>query len=270
MKYKVLALDLDGTLTNTQKIITEKTKKALRRAITEKGIIIVLASGRPVLGIKHLAEEIELDKLGGYILAFNGGQIIDCRTGEYVFERIVPAEYQNEVCCAIRDHGVVPLTYDELGVVAEDDQDKYVIKEAYNNAIPIKKVPDLAAHVTWPVAKFMGVGEPDKLGPCETDMQKQFEGRLSVFRSEPYFLEITPPGVKKDMALGKLLEHLGCAREELMAVGDGLNDIPMLKFAGLAVAMENAYPEVKELADFVTLSNDEDGVAAAVEKFILD
>ena len=107
------------------------------------------------------------------------------------------------------------------------------------------------------------------LGKCERDMQRQFEGRLSVYRSEPYFMEVTPLGIKKDFALGKLLEHLGHTREELMACGDGLNDIPMLAYAGLSVAMENAYPEVKRIAHVLTRSNDEDGVADAVEKYIL-
>ena len=100
-------------------------------------------------------------------------------------------------------------------------------------------------------------------------MQEKFNGILNVFLSEPYFMEVTPLGIEKASALQTLLDYLGLTRDDLMAIGDGLNDIPMLKFAGLSIAMENAYEETKQYADDVTLSNDEDGVAAAVEKYIL-
>lgn len=268
MNYRVLALDLDGTLTNSKKVITDKTKTAIKNAI-EQDVSIVLASGRPVLGIQRLADELRLSELGGYILAYNGGHIIDCKTGKDIVRRIVPREYYQDICECAHTFGVNALTYDDFGVVAESEDAPYVIKEAYNNTIPIRKVENLQRFVDYDVTKFMIVGEPAKLEPALKCMQSKFKGKLSVFLSEPYFTEIGPLGVEKASALGHLLDYLGTNREHLMACGDGLNDIPMLKYAGFAVAMDNAYPETKAVADYISLSNEEDGVAYAINRFIL-
>ena len=111
MQYKVLALDLDGTLTNTEKVITPRTKAALQEA-ARRGVCIVLASGRPTVGIEPLARELELEKYGGCILSYNGGKIIDCRTGQTLVQHAFPADLIEPVCTFSRYWNVVPLTYD--------------------------------------------------------------------------------------------------------------------------------------------------------------
>jgi len=257
---KLLALDLDGTLTNSKKEITPPTLLAIEETI-RRGVKIILASGRPVLGIKKIAQILNLYEKGGYIIAYNGGQIIDCLTNKVIFERLLPINCYNEICELAREFGVCALTYDEHGVVAESDDTAYVIKEAYNNSIPIRKVARIENEITPPVVKFMIVGEPEKISTALDEAQKRFKGRINVFLSEPYFMELTSPGIEKKSALKFLIEHLGIQREELTAIGDGLNDIPMLEFAGYAVAMANAYDEVKKIADYITLSNEEDGIA---------
>ena len=263
-----LALDLDGTLTNSKKEITQATKSAVKEVIS-RGIHVILASGRPVLGIKPTAEALGLYESGGFILAYNGGQIIDCKTNEVIFERLLPMEYYGEICNLAREMGLNALTYDDFGVLAECDTARYVLKEAYNNSIPIKKVENLVKAVPSPVIKFMIVGEPDKIATCLPIAQKVFSGRINVFLSEPYFMELTFPSIEKASALGILMEYLKLDKSKLVACGDGLNDLPMLRFAGYAVAMENAYDEVKDVADYITLSNDEDGVADFLCKYIL-
>lgn len=268
LKYKLLALDLDGTLTNSQKIITPDTKRALFDAM-DKGVKIVLASGRPVLGIQRLADELELKKYGGYILAYNGGHIIECGKNETILKNTIDIKYYRDICECAHKFDVSALTYNGEGVISENPGAKYVIKEGYNNTIPVIGVKSLFDEVKEPVVKFMIVGEPDELKKALDYMQNKFNGILNVFLSEPYFMEVTPLGIEKASSLGRLLEHLGYTRAELMAIGDGLNDIPMLKFAGLAVAMDNAYDETKQCADYVTASNNDDGVARAVERFIL-
>jgi len=268
MNFRALALDLDGTLTNSEKIITPRTKEAIFAAM-EIGVKIVLASGRPVLGIRRLAEELELYSRGGFILAYNGGQIIDCMTNDIIFERLLPMEYYGEVCEFGRRFGVNALTYDENGVVSENDTAVYVKKEAFNNSIPINKVDKLEDVVKQPVVKFMIVGEPEKISITCEHMRQRFDGEINVFLSEPYFIEVTAAGIEKSAALKVLVSHLDITREQLAACGDGLNDLSMLKYAGYSVAMENAYDEVKRIADYITLSNDDDGVAHFIEKFIL-
>ncbi|MDD4851233.1 MAG: Cof-type HAD-IIB family hydrolase [Gemmiger sp.] len=268
MQYKVLALDLDGTLTNSRKVITPRTQAALRQAAAA-GVRIVLASGRPTVGIAPLAKALALQESGGCILSYNGGKILDCTTGEVLVQHAFPPALVGDVCAFARQNGVAALTYDSGGVVSEHPGDAYVQEEARINAIPIRQVADLAKAVDFAVNKFLLVGDPARMPHVEERMQQQFAGKLSIYRSQPFFLEIMPLGVEKSASLGLLLGRLGLTPANLMACGDGWNDLPMLRFAGLGVAMENAVPEVKVAADYVTADNDHDGVGLAVEKFIL-
>ncbi|MBQ9396511.1 MAG: HAD family phosphatase [Proteobacteria bacterium] len=267
-KYRLLALDLDGTLTNSQKKVSEKNRKYIRLA-QEKGVDIILASGRPVIGIESVAKALNLYETGGYILAYNGGQIIDCKTQKPLIEHFVPSQYYHEICDIIHRFHVFPLTYNRTGVICENDEDRYVHQECYNNSVPLHKVECLEAELNGPIVKFMVVGEPEELNKAAVYFRECFKGALNVFFSEPYFMEITPPGIEKSSALAALLKLLNIPREELMACGDGLNDIPMLEYAGFSVAMANAYEETKKYADFISASNEDDGVALAIERFIL-
>ncbi|MCR1839498.1 Cof-type HAD-IIB family hydrolase [Murimonas intestini] len=268
MKFKLLALDLDGTLTNSRKEVSNENKIAIKKAI-DNGVKIVLASGRPVIGMQKVAEELELVKYGGYILAYNGGHIIECKSGKTIIKETIPFEYYHDICECGKKFGAHTLTYNEKGIIAENDESSYVRKEAYNNSILITKVNNLESVIKEAIVKFMIVGDPLKLKETYYYIQDLFKNKLNVFFSEPYFLEITPLGVEKAASLAKLLKYLTIDREELIACGDGLNDISMLKYAGFAVAMGNAYKETKECADYIVATNEKNGVAEAIEKFIL-
>ena len=268
MKYKLLVLDLDGTLTNKKKEITEHTRQTLIQA-QEKGLKIVLASGRPTYGIAPLAEKLELQKYEGYILSYNGGEIIDWKTGELMYKNllahdVLPYLYQ---CAKQNDFAIV--TYDGEYVLTEHPDDEYVQKEAILNVMKTKKVANFLDAVKHPIAKCLIVGEPTRLAVLEKEMYEHLKDRMGVFRSEPYFLELVPKGIDKAQSLSVLLKEIGMTKDEMIAIGDGFNDLSMIKYAGLGIAMENAQDIVKENADFITLSNEEDGVAYAVEKFFL-
>ena len=268
MKYKLLVLDLDGTLTNTRKEVTEHTRTTLIKA-QEQGLKIVLASGRPTYGIAPLANLLQLDKYEGYVLSYNGGEIIDWKTGELLYKNLLDPEalpylYQ----CADDNHFAI-VTYDGEYVLTEYPDDEYVLKEALLNVMKIKKVDNFLKAVQHPIAKCLIVGEPTRLAVLEKEMYNHLHDRMGVFRSEPYFLELVPKGIDKAQSLAVLLKEIGMTKDEMIAVGDGFNDLSMIKYAGLGVAMSNAQEVVKENADFITLSNEEDGVAHVVEKFIL-
>ena len=160
MQYKVLALDLDGTLTNTEKVITPRTKAALQEA-ARRGVCIVLASGRPTVGIEPLARELELEKYGGWILSYNGGKIIDCRTGQTLVQHAFPADLIEPVCTFSRYWNVVPLTYDKNGIVTEVPDAPYVLEEARINKIPVRKVENLPAEETYVVPGYDRMFEKD-------------------------------------------------------------------------------------------------------------
>lgn len=269
MKYKILVLDLDGTLTNKKKEITEHTRETLIRA-QEAGVKIVLASGRPTYGIMPLARQLELDKYEGYILAYNGGQIIDCKTGELMYENVLdPAVYPYLYECA-KSNGFQILSYKDEYIISENADDQYVQHEAFLNRMPSKTVENFLDVINFPVAKCLIVGDPEPLAQLEPVMKKELESKMNVFRSEPFFLELVPKGIDKARCLAVLLEELGMTPDEMMACGDGFNDLSMIEYAGLGVAMDNAQEVVRQAANYITLSNEEDGVAHAVEKFMLN
>lgn len=269
MEFKLLALDLDGTLTNSKKEITPHTRETLIRAQQEKGVKIILASGRPTYGVAPLANALGLDKFGGYILAYNGGEIIDWRTREIMYKNLLDHDVLPYLYECAKKNGFAIVTYENEYVLTEKPDDEYVLKEALLNVMKIKEVDNFLEAVKHPIAKCLIVGEPARLARLEEEMREHLKDRMGVFRSEPYFLELVPKGIDKARSLSVLLDELGLKREELMAAGDGFNDLSMVKFAGMGVAMANAQDVVKENADFITLSNEEDGVAHAVEKFIL-
>ena len=269
MKYKMIALDLDGTLTNSKKEVSERNKEALKKA-AEKGVKIVLASGRPLVGILPVAEMVDLKEIGGYILAYNGSHIVDGRTGETIMQTTLPEEYYEDIVkYGSMYDDVTIVTYNSKGAVALDDTNPYAILEAKINKVPLQKVTDLCSSLDGPVCKFLCVGEHSHLREIEKQLKEKYGSKINVFFSETYFLEICPPGIEKAASLSKLLDKLGLDREELIACGDGFNDITMIDFAGLGVAMENAQDALRSRADYITDTNDNDGVAEVIDKFIL-
>ena len=269
MKYKMIALDLDGTLTNSQKTVSERNKEALKKA-ADMGVHIVLASGRPLVGIRPVAEMVGLSETGGYMLAYNGAHIVDAATGETIMETMIPEEYyQDIVKYGSMFEDVTIVTYNNTGAVTLDDTNPYAVLEAKINRVPLQKVTDLSGALDGPVCKFLCVGGHDHLRDIERLIKEKYGDKLNVFFSETYFLEIVPPGIEKAASLRKLLEKFGIDRTELIACGDGMNDITMIDYAGLGVAMENAQDALRSRADYITDTNDNDGVAEVIEKFIL-
>lgn len=268
MKYKMIVLDLDGTLTNNKKEITPRTKQALMQA-QAAGVHVVLASGRPTYGIVPLAEELKLKDNGGYILAFNGGKIIDCTNNEVLFEQkldeqLVPILFQEA-----KKAGMEILTYQGEDIAATNKDDKYVQHEAFINKMPVMQYDDFLHQLVYPINKCLIVGDPTPLHELELRLSKELEGRMDVYRSADFLLECVPLGIDKARSLDRLISSLGISREEVIACGDGYNDLSMIRFAGLGIAMANAAKDIQSEADLVTLSNEEDGVAHVIERFIL-
>lgn len=268
MEYKILVLDLDGTLTNGRKEITQHTKEILFEA-QEQGLRVVLASGRPTYGIVPLANELRIGDYGGYILSFNGGQIIDWSTKKVIYENVLePDVYPYLYSCA-KENGFEILSYKDELIISEDADNPYIKHESFLNKMESSNVEHFLDVINFPVPKCLIVGEPQPLEQLEYKMRDALNGRMNVFRSEPFFLELVPNGIDKACSLKVLLKHLGLSHKEMIAIGDGFNDVSMIKYAGLGVAMSNAQDAVKAEADYITLSNEEDGVAAVVEKFVL-
>lgn len=267
MKYKLIALDLDGTLKNSKNKITPKTKKALIQA-QKLGMKIVLASGRPTPGLRHEAEELELEKYGGYILSFNGARVVDVKTGETVYEQTLTIDEAKKAYARSKEYQLSCMTYKNDIIVTEDIDDQYVCIEAQINDIEKKKVDSFVECLENPIHKVLLTGEPDYVGSIENEFKAPFGDTLSIYRSAPFFIEVMAQGIDKAASLDRLVKSLGICQEEVIAFGDGYNDLSMIEYAGLGVAMENAVDGVKERADVITKSHNEDGIAYMLSQVV--
>ena len=267
MRYEMLVLDLDGTLTNSAKEITPPTKQALLE-IQETGKKVVLASGRPTPGITPLAEMLHLADYGSYILAFNGARIINCRTGEIVYDKTVPPSAIPEVFEIVKQFDVDIITYTDKEIISGIKSNEYTEIEAFITKMPIVQVENFVEYIDFPINKFLVTGEPALLDEVEKVLKARFHSFLNVYKSQPFFLEVVPQNIDKANSLQKLINSIGLKADQMICCGDGLNDLSMIEWAGLGVAMENAEPLVKEKADFITKSNDEDGVLHVINQFM--
>lgn len=269
MKYKLLVLDVDGTLLNDAREISKRTLTALLK-VQQMGIRIVLASGRPTYGLMPLAKSLELGNYGGFIVSYNGCQIIKAQNGKILFERRINPEMLPYLEKKARKNGFAIFTYHDDTIITDSPDNEYIQNEARLNNLRIIKEDEFSIAIDFSPCKCMLVSEDEEaLIGLEEHWKRRLNGTLDTFRSEPYFLEVVPCGIDKANTLGVLLEQLDVVREEVIAIGDGACDVTMLQLAGLGVAMGHSQDSVKVCADYVTASNEEDGVALAVEKIIL-
>lgn len=265
---KLLILDIDGTLVNSEKKITEKTLNALEQ-IQKMGHAVALASGRPYPGMKQYAEQIGLVKNNGYAISFNGGRIIECATGKIIYENTIPNKYAKVIYDYAVNKGLGLLTYKDDYIVAGTRIDNYMQYEARLNFMTLRHVKDYLGFVDFDMIKCLLTAEPEHAAMAEQELKDMLYPNLNVFRSEPYFVEVTANGVDKAKTIASLIEILDISRENTICCGDGFNDATMVEFAGVGVAMGNAQQVVKDCADYITGSCDEDGLVEVIEKFVL-
>lgn len=273
-RIRMIGLDMDGTLLTTEKELTEHTREVLREAI-DRGVVVLPATGRPLTGIPE-----EVLKFPGvrYAVASNGARIVDLKESRVLYEDLVPYETGRrvlEICS--RYDSMLEIYYDGVGY-AEEEKLKHL--DEYVPRLPMARY---IASSRRPVADVRAMYEERK---APTDkVQALFRTReeckkawkevekevpdIEITGALSNNIEVNAKGVNKGRGLMILGELLGIHREEIMAVGDGSNDIAMLREAGLGVAMENATEAVKAAADVVTLSNDQEGAATAIEKYVL-
>lgn len=269
MKYKLLVLDVDGTLLNSEHEVSKRTLSALLK-VQQMGVRIVLASGRPTYGLIPLAKKLELANYGGYIISYNGGQIVSAVNGEVLFERRINPEMIPYLERKAAKEGFSLFTYHDNLLITNDPDNEHIGQEAVLNGLQLVYEAELSIAMDFAPCKCMLVSDDgEALARLEDHWRRRLSGALDVFRSEPYFLEVVPCGIDKASTVGALLEKLNLLPEEVMAVGDGVCDVSMLQSAGMGVAMGQAPDSVRICADRTTLSNDEDGLAVAVEQIIL-
>jgi Cof subfamily protein (haloacid dehalogenase superfamily) len=267
MPYQMIVLDLDDTLLQDDHTISDRTKRALMEA-QELGVKVVLASGRPTSAMYAIAEELRLKDFGSFILSFNGAKITNCQTGEELFSSTLSPDVVNHLYELSRRENVWIHTYVGDQIITEAGN-QFTTIEGEITGLEVVEVGSFVGAVSEPVVKVLMLEEPAKLATLEKKLQEELAGQLSVMRSKPFFLEFTEQGVTKGTSLSQLIQKLGIKRDEVIAIGDSYNDLAMIEFAGLGVAMGNAPDDIKEKANFVTDTNMNNGVAKVVEEFVL-
>lgn len=267
--YTTLAVDLDGTTLRNDKSLSARTVAVLVDA-QQRGMRLIIASGRPPQGIRHVAEALQLARFGGYVLAYNGGQLWKPELSGWrlIDSHILPIEAREIAYEMGKAAGMELLTYYDGSLISEDVSNPYVAGSLRANRLRPNQVEHfLEAAASLPLCKCMVVGEPAVLEHLERPVAMRLLHLATVFRSEPYFMEIVPRGIDKGRGLERLLREMNETPDHLIACGDAPNDIPMLCFAGLGVAMGNAQPAVKAAADTICGTNEEDGVAQIAERY---
>lgn len=269
MKYKLLVLDVDGTLLNENNEISSRTQAALLK-VQQMGVHIVLASGRPTGGVIPIANALELNHYGGFVLSYNGGQIFNMQTGELLFEKRIDPQMLGYLDKKAKKNNFAIFTYQKDQIITDQPDNKYIRQEAALNNMQIVGVDNFPEAIDFAPCKCVLASDNEtELIGLENHWKKRLAGVLEVFRTEDYFLEVVPRFIDKGNTLAVLMEKLGITTEEVIAIGDGVADVSMLQLAGTSIAMGNARDSVKACADITTLPNHMDGVAVAVEKAIL-
>ncbi|WP_125723366.1 Cof-type HAD-IIB family hydrolase [Flavobacterium ustbae] len=268
MQYKMIVLDMDDTLLTDDHRISDLNKKVLLEA-QAKGVYVVLASGRPTIAMTAYAKELQLDLNDSYMLSFNGAIISRVKDNLVLFEQKLTVEQIH----ALYDYSVKMnthiITYLDDEIISETDSE-YIEIEKEITGMAHRKVSSFKEYVDRPAVKCILLQDPEYLKTVEKDLI-DFMPHLSVSTSKPFFLEVAQLGIDKAASLKRLAEEkLGIHRSEIIAVGNAGNDLTMIEYAGLGVWVDNVTPELRDKADLIVSSNNNDGVAEVVQRFILN
>lgn len=266
--YKLIAIDMDGTLLKNDRTISEKTIAVIKKA-SSMGVRIVLATGRPLNGIKPYLKALDLIHENDYAITYNGAVVQNTKTEQVVAKQFMEFAdvydlYGLSQKLKLNIHAFTPT-----GCITPKNN-CYTQLEAEVNSIPLDIVDFSSLSNDTEIIKMLMVEDPPILEAALTSIPKEFHHRYTIVKSAPYFLEFLHKTVNKGVGVELLAKKLSILPEEIICIGDAGNDVHMIQFAGLGVAMGNAFNEVKALADYVTLTNEEDGVAHVIEKFILE
>jgi Cof subfamily protein (haloacid dehalogenase superfamily) len=258
--------DVDGTLVTQEKVLTKRAAQAVL-SLHEAGIQFSVTSGRPPRGMAMLLDPLKLTQP---LAAFNGGVLIKPDLKTVVDQKFLPAGVPEKVIEAIENHGLDVWVYTDTEWFVRDPNAAHVAREQWTVKFPptvVKKFAGLLGRV----AKIVGVGDDlDRVAKCEKDVQQAGGTHISAARSQPYYLDVTHPQANKGEVVLSISRLLNIPAAEIATLGDMPNDVLMFKKSGVSIAMGNASPEVQASATYVTTSNEEEGFANAIEKFVLN
>ncbi|MDO5047001.1 MAG: Cof-type HAD-IIB family hydrolase [Anaerococcus sp.] len=264
---KLIGLDVDGTLVNSQRVISEKTRLSLIRAM-EEGHKLAIVTGRPRAGVIDLAEKLEFKKYGGYLSTFNGGMLVDYKNDKVIKNHSLDSKLAMEIIHFSKDL--------DLEIIIPHKDKLYTRKRGFYAEFEAKALnmdlvveENLENIIDFAPNKFLFAQKSEKIDLPSQKLKEAFGEQTEQVKSSRFYYEVMPKGLSKGKSLIELGEILGIKREDTLAFGDEMNDYSMIEMAGVGIAMANAVDPIKNLADYITLSNDEDGISYYLEKFIL-
>ncbi|MBC2102871.1 HAD family phosphatase [Listeria marthii] len=277
MTTQAIILDIDGTLLNDDKKISTETKKALITA-QQNGVKLILASGRPTTGMHLYAEQLEMEKYHGLLVSYNGAKVVDCQTKEELFNQALTVAEGKAVLEHMKNFEVKVMIDKDDYMYVNDVFDCYVSYkgeeiniiqyESRGGNFKLCEKDDLAAFLDYRISKILTAGDPAYMQENYQAMMAPFKDSLNCVFTADFYFEFTAQGIDKAKALDTVLTPMGISPENIIAFGDGHNDITMVEYAGTGIAMSNAVPELKAAASSITLSNNEDGIAHVLNSLI--
>jgi hypothetical protein len=263
-KYRLVAIDLDDTLLNNDLKISPRTQTKIFEA-QKRGVRVTLATGRMFCSALPYAQELALDVP---LITYQGALVKNPCTGEVLYHRPVPLELVRPVAERVMSFGYHLQMYYEDRLCMEKLTPE---GQAYVDlsGVPVTLVSDLLQDCPKPTKILISNYEESKLDHLAEVLNQEFGNCLYITKSKSYYLEILHPEATKGKALKVIADYLGIPRESVLAIGDSFNDIDMIHYAGLGVVMGNAREEIRSLADYVTTSNEDEGVAEVIDRFIL-
>lgn len=260
-EIRLIAVDLDGTLLNNQHQMTPRTERALTAALA-RGVGVVIATGKTRAAAEEIIARLKLTTPGVY----NQGLLVVDGDGSIPHQQLLDRDTAFEVIDLARAESIPTVIYNGLRLMAFGRQDYLDILRRYEPTLEVI-APD--AVDSMPINKLMLLDWADRLPALRARLNRMLGARVTLVQAVAHSLEVLPPGASKGSGLKVVLDHLGIDPQNVMAIGDGENDLSMIEMAGVGVAMGNAYAGLKAAADYVTATNDEDGVALAVERYVL-
>lgn len=264
MNYKLVAVDMDGTLLNSDGNISEQTVEAIRKCV-EKGIIVTISTGRPIQGINRYNEILKLDVP---FITYNGAMIVKSMSKEILYEQGLSAQDARQILKLGQaiDTTVIVWSNNKLYVNKLNDQANDYKKLS---ALEPILITDQEALIKNGITKILWSDDVDKIKAYQEEIAGKVGPGVTYCTSKPIYLEFFDVKVSKALSLEKVCRYYSIKSEETIAIGDGYNDLSMLEYAGLGIAMGNAPDDIKAKCGYVTETNNKDGVASALNKFLL-
>ena len=266
MKYKLVAMDMDGTLLNSKRVITNETLFALKKAMASN-VICTISTGRPLLGIKKYVEILGLED--SPVITYNGACVVNPKTEEILFSKDLLDCDARKIYELGSKYNVLIVVWSNNILYANRFDERLESYRSLSGATPVL-ITDFEEIIKQGISKILWSDEKEEINRYLEELNPNMFSNVTYVTSQPIFLEFFNKDVSKGIAVDFIAKKYGILQEEVVCIGDGLNDYEMIEYAGLGIAMGNADPEIKKIANYITGTNDEDGIASVIYEKVLN